>query len=129
VENTIAGSVVGAYDVLAELPLRVVAEVVRPIRQCLLGVPGGEMRRIRRVLSHPVALDQCTNFLRSHPRIEAIAVHDMAGAARGVATTGDPTAAAIASRLAGERYGLDLLAPQYARLVGSAAEGAVTGSP
>lgn len=109
VENTIAGSVAPAYDVLAALPLRVVAEVTRPIRQCLLGVPGARVEDLRRALSHPVALAQCTTFLRSHPKIEAIAVSDTAGAARSIATAEDPAAAAIASRLAAERYGLEIL--------------------
>lgn len=110
VENTIAGSVAAAYDVLAELPLRVVAEVTRPIRQCLLGVPGARVDGLQRVLSHPVALAQCTDFLRAHPYMEAIAVRDTAGAARSVAAAGDPAAAAIASRLAAERYDLEILA-------------------
>lgn len=110
VENTIAGSVAAAYDVIAELPLRVVAEAARPIRQCLLGVPGARVDDLTRALSHPVALAQCTQFLRAHPQMEAIAVEDTAGAARSVAAGGDPAAAAIASRLAADRYDLDILA-------------------
>ena len=109
VENSIAGSVGPAYDVLLSLPLRVVGEVVRPIRHYLLGVPGAAAAGVRRAVSHPVALAQCTAFLRASPGIEAVAVYDTAGAAREVAAGGDPTVAAIASRLAGERYGLDVL--------------------
>ncbi|MBW3554592.1 MAG: ACT domain-containing protein [Gemmatimonadetes bacterium] len=110
VENSIAGSVGPAYDVLLSLPLRVIGEVVRPIRHCLLGVPGAAREGVRRAVSHPVALAQCTEFLYARPDIEAVAVYDTAGAAREVAAAGDPAVAAIASRLAGERYGLDVLA-------------------
>jgi prephenate dehydratase len=46
------------------------------------------------VLSHPVALAQCTRFLGARPRVQAIAVYDTAGAARDVAGSGDPTLAA-----------------------------------
>lgn len=111
VENSIAGSVGPAYDVLLSLPLRVVGEVVRPIRHFLLSVPGADVAGVRRAVSHPVALAQCTEFLRRHPEMEAVAVYDTAGAARDVAGAGDPALAAIASRLAGERYGLEVLAP------------------
>ncbi|MDX1566580.1 MAG: prephenate dehydratase domain-containing protein [Longimicrobiales bacterium] len=109
VENTLAGTVVGGYDVLAGGELEVVGEVVRPIRHCLLGVPGTDVSRLQRVLSHPVALAQCTRFFRAHPEVEAVAVYDTAGAARTVAERGDPSVAAIAARGAAERYGLDVL--------------------
>lgn len=110
VENTLAGGVAPAYDVLGSLPLTVVGEVVRPIRMCLLGLRGARIPELRRVESHPVALAQCGSFLTQHPAIEAVVVHDTAGAARLVAERGDPTVAAIASAWAAERYGLEVLA-------------------
>jgi prephenate dehydratase len=110
VENTLAGGVASAYDVLGSLPLTVVGEVVRPIRMCLLGLRGAAVTGLRRVESHPVALAQCGIFLARHPTIEAVVVHDTAGAARLVAERGDPTVAAIASAWAAERYGLEVLA-------------------
>lgn len=109
VENTLAGTVVGGYDVLAGGQLEVVGEVVRPIRHCLLGVPGSDVTGLERVLSHPVALAQCTGFFRSHPEVEAVAVYDTAGAARTVSERGDRSVAAIAARGAAERYGLEVL--------------------
>lgn len=110
IENTLAGAVVGSYDVLAGGGVEIIGEVIRPIRHFLLGVPGATLSGIRRVLSHPVALAQCTRFLAEHPEIEAVAVHDTAGAAREVAERGDPTIAAIAPRGAADRYGLDPIA-------------------
>lgn len=110
VENTLAGGVATAYDVLGSLPLSVVGEVVRPIRMCLLGLRGAPIEGLRRVESHPVALAQCGRFLSAHPEVEAVVVHDTAGAARLVAERGDPSLAAIASAWAAERYGLEVLA-------------------
>jgi prephenate dehydratase len=109
VENSLAGGVAAAYDVLAELDLRVIGEVIRPIRHCLLGTASATTDSIRRVLSHPVALAQCTRFFRERPGIEAIAVYDTAGAAREVADAREASRAAIAGRLAAERYGLRIL--------------------
>ncbi len=109
VENSLAGSVVAAYDILSRGRLTIVGEVVRPIRHCLLGVPGAEPAEVRRIISHPVALAQCTRFL-AVGSAEAVAVYDTAGAAREVAERGDPTLAAVAGRCAAERYGLAVLA-------------------
>ncbi len=110
VENTLAGSVTASYDVLSTEPLRVIREIIRPIRHCLLAVPGASEASLKRVLSHPVALAQCGDFFRARPELEAVAVYDTAGAARTVAEDGDPEVAAIASRLAGEHHGLEILA-------------------
>lgn len=110
IENTIAGSVVGSYDVLASTEFAVVGEVVAPIHHCLLGLPGARLDGVTRVFSHPVALAQCTRFLRGRPIMDPVAVYDTAGAAREVAAAGDPGRAAIASRRAAALYGLAVLA-------------------
>jgi prephenate dehydratase len=110
VENSIAGGVAPAYDVLASKQLRVVAEAVQPIRLFVLGVPGASRDGVRRVLSHPVALAQCQTFLATLPEAEAIAVHDTAGAARLVAERQDPATVAVAPRMTAEIYHLEVLA-------------------
>ncbi len=110
IENSLAGSVVATYDVLASEALEVVGEIVLPIHHCLLAVPGASIDRLRRVLSHPVALAQCRGFFAAHAGIRAVPHYDTAGAAQAVAAAGDPADAAIASRVAGEAYGLDVLA-------------------
>lgn len=109
IENSLAGSVVPSYDVLAAGELEIVGEVITPIHHCLLGVLGTSIDQIRRVLSHPVALMQCTRLLRSLPHVEAVAVYDTAGAAKDVADAGDSSSAAIAAARAAARYGLDIL--------------------
>jgi prephenate dehydratase len=111
VENTLAGSVIGSYDALFACDaVHVVAETVVAIHHCVLAVPGATLESLRTVASHPVALAQCARFLRSHPHLVAQAAYDTAGAAREVASRGDPTAAAIAGRPAAERYGLTIVA-------------------
>jgi prephenate dehydratase len=110
IENTLAGSVVGSYDVLATHELTVVGEVITPIHHCVLGTPGATLDGLTRVLSHPVALAQCTRFLQARRGLEAVAVYDTAGAAREVADRADAALGAIAGRHAAARYGLKILA-------------------
>ena len=111
VENTLAGSVAPSYDALAETPeVFVVGELVLPIHHCLLAPSGSQLEELRRVDSHPVALDQCALFLQRQPQIVAHAAYDTAGAAREVALAGDRTRAAIAGRAAAARYGLAMVA-------------------
>ena len=110
VENTLAGSVGPALDALLETDLEIVGEVVRPIRHCLLALPGATTEGLQKVMSHPVALAQCLRFFADSPNLEAVAAYDTAGAARLVAEAGDPSVGAIASEAAAERYGLTVLA-------------------
>jgi prephenate dehydratase len=111
IENTLAGSVVGSYDALTACEsLHVTAETVVEIHHCVLAPRGAALASITTVESHPVALAQCTRWLRSHPAISARAAYDTAGAARDVAERGDPRSAAIAARGAAGRYDLDVLA-------------------
>lgn len=108
-ENSLAGTVGDALDALAGGSLRVVGEVLLPIRHQLLGLPGADLAGIERVSSHWQALAQCERFLSTRGW-QVIPAADTAGAARELVEAGDPRAAAIASRAAGERYGLVMLA-------------------
>ena len=109
VENTHAGSVADVYDLLRQhTAAKVVAEVIVRVRHCLLGVPGASLAGIRVARSHPQALSQCEDFLRAHG-IQPEVAFDTAGAAAEVAERRDPAVAAVASRRAAERYGLDVL--------------------
>jgi prephenate dehydratase len=109
VENTLAGAVAEAYDALEAGDVTVVGEVAIPIRHCLLAVKGATITGLREARTHPVALSQCKGFFARNPGIRPQAVYDTAGAAAEVAASGDPTVAAIASRRAGDRYGLEVL--------------------
>lgn len=110
VENSIHGSVMPAYDVLGAGSLTILDEIVRPIRHCLLGSAGATPEQVRRVISHPVALAQCTRYLATLARADVVAFYDTAGAAREVAERRDVSVAAVAGHAAAARYGLDILA-------------------
>ena len=108
-ENSLAGTVGDALDALATGSQRVVGEILLPIRHQLLVLPGVATQDVRRVSSHWQALAQCDRYLSEHSW-HVVPVADTAGAAREVAASGDPTGAAIASRAAAERYGLEIAA-------------------
>jgi prephenate dehydratase len=108
VENSQAGSINQAYDLLLDHDLRVVGEVKLRVRHCLLAPPGTTVADIRCVRSHPQALAQCERYLRNRGW-EPVPAYDTAGAAAELARSKEPHTAAIASALAGKTYGLDVL--------------------
>ena len=109
-ENTIAGTVPGVYELLLSHELRIVAETRVAIDHALIGTSSMDLADVRRVLSHPVALGQCRDFLRRHPQIEPVAAFDTAGAVRLVVAEDDGVSAAIAGRHAATVYGGKVLA-------------------
>ncbi|MEJ2581959.1 MAG: prephenate dehydratase [Acidobacteriota bacterium] len=109
VENTTAGSINQTYDLLRQTALSIVGEEVLHVRHRLLGLPGAKEEGLRRVLSHPQALTQCSRFLGSLKDVELVAFVDTAAAAREVSGSVDLSQAAIASAEAGEIYGLIVL--------------------
>ena len=108
-ENSLAGTVGDALDALADGELRVVGELLLPVRHQLLVVPGAELETVERVTSHWQALAQCERFLAARSW-ELVPAADTAGAARELASSGDRRTAAIASARAAERYGLEIVA-------------------
>ena len=108
-ENSSAGSVFDVYDLLGRCNLRIVGEQMVHVRHCLLGLPGAKLEEITRVYSHAQGLMQCAEFLDAHPNWERAAQYNTAGSARRVQEEGDARHAAIASRLAAECYGLEVL--------------------
>jgi prephenate dehydratase len=108
VENSQAGSINQAFDLLLDHDLRVVGEVKLRVRHCLLAMPGTRQQDIKRVYSHYQALAQCERYLRTRGW-EAVVAYDTAGAAHDLATKPEAGAAAIASALAAQTYGLEVL--------------------
>jgi len=104
VENTLAGSVVRAYDLLLQSRLTIVAETILPIEHHLITCPGATLKDIRSVASHPMALAQCERFFSSHPRLKRVPAEDTAGSVREVLSRGDKSCAAIAGRRAALHY-------------------------
>ncbi len=109
VENAVAGSINKAYDLLLERDLRVWGEIFLHVRHYLMAAPGVELADIRRVRSHPQALAQCERYLMERGWL-AIPWYDTAGSAKDLAEHPEPDMAVIASRLAAEIYGLNVLA-------------------
>ena len=108
IENSVAGRVADIHHLMPSAGLYIIAELFVPISNLLLAPKGAKLSEIKSVESHIMALDQCRRFFREHEVKRVVAV-DTAAAARDVGLRGDPTCAAIASRLAAERYGLDVL--------------------
>ena len=109
IENTLAGSVHENYDHLLHHDLPIVAETNVRIVHNLIAPPGVPFRKIRRVFSHPVALNQCLNFFTDHPRIERVSFYDTAGSVKMIMEKQLTDAAGIASALAATNYGAAIL--------------------
>ncbi|MGN0304671.1 MAG: prephenate dehydratase [Lachnospiraceae bacterium] len=109
IENSTAGIVSEIYDLLVEFEHYIVGEQVLQIEHCLLGLPGSKEEEIETVFSHPQSLMQSDGFLRGHPQWKQVSLLNNAFAARKVKEDGRRDQAAIASRRAGEIYGLEVL--------------------
>ena len=108
VENAVAGSVIGSYELLMEHDLRVRAEVILRVRHMLLAAPGTKSGDLKRVRSHPQALAQCERYLLRRG-LEPVLAFDTAGSARDLAQNPEPETGIIAGVLAAELYGLEIL--------------------
>ncbi len=109
IENTTAGSINEAYDLLARMNLALIGEAIHEVRHCLLALEPVPLSRIRRIYSHPKALDQCTDFLRSLDHCQAEAFTDTAMAAQKIRDDQDLSQAAIASEEAARIFGLEVI--------------------
>lgn len=108
IENSVAGRVADIHHLLPTSSLNIIGEHFVPIHHQLMGLKGVRLSELKTVQSHVQALGQCRRTLRSlglHPVVGA----DTAGSARQIAERGDRTVGALASRLAAEIYGLDVL--------------------
>jgi len=110
IENSLAGPVNEHYDLLLHRKVFVRSEFRLRIVHNLIASPGVKLRGIRRVYSHPVALDQCRLFLARNPRIAASSFYDTAGSVKYILENRLQDAAAIASKEAAKVYGGRILA-------------------
>jgi prephenate dehydratase len=109
IENSVAGRVSDIHHLMPTAGLHIIAESFLPIRNQLMAPKGATLGGLKTVESHIMALGQCRNTIRKLG-IKAVVAADTAGAAMEVARLGDKTRAAIASTLAAEIYGLQILA-------------------
>ncbi|KAA3657488.1 MAG: prephenate dehydratase [Chloroflexi bacterium] len=108
VENSLAGTVMPAYDLLIDHDLRVQAEFILRVEHCLMAPAGTTISDIKRVQSHYQALAQCEQNIR-RMGWDALDYYDTAGAARDLAASPERGVAAIASELAAQTYNLEIL--------------------
>jgi len=108
VENAVAGSVNQSYELLMEHDVRVFAEVILHVRHMLLARPDTAVSDLVRVRSHPQALAQCQRYLARHG-LQAESAFDTAGSARSLAREESQGTAVIASELAAELSGLEIV--------------------
>jgi prephenate dehydratase len=111
VENSTYGRVADIHTLLPGSGLRIIDEAFVRVHINLLAVPGAKLADVTHAMSHTVLLGQCRDFLKAHD-ITAVTGADTAGSAKAVAEKAEPALAALASELAGEIYGLDVLAHQ-----------------
>jgi prephenate dehydratase len=109
IENSLAGSVAEHFDLLLARDVFIHGELHLRIRHNLIAAPDVSLNKVRRVFSHPVALDQCRNFFSSRPDMQAVPFYDTAGSLRHVIAEALPDAAAIAPRQAAKQYGGNIL--------------------
>lgn len=110
IENTIAGSILPNYDLIKESKLNITGEIYLRIIQNLIAKENVEINDITEVLSHPMAIYQCSNFFKNYPNIRLIESFDTALSVKQIAENGSNRSAAIASNYAADKYGLKILA-------------------
>jgi prephenate dehydratase len=113
-ENTLAGSVIKNYDLLADNDLEIIGEVILRVAHNLIAPKGATVESLRKIYSHPVALAQCEDYLRKlrlhQPGLEILPHYDTAGSVKLVMENGRRDEAAIASRIAARIYHAQILA-------------------
>jgi prephenate dehydratase len=109
IENSLAGSVAEHFDLLLSRDVHIVREFRLRIVHNLIALPGARLGDVRRVFSHPVALDQCRDLFARNPKLEPVPFYDTAGSVKHVVAEGLRDAAGIASRRAAEVYGGKIL--------------------
>jgi len=109
IENSVAGRVADIHHLMPTSGLHIIGEYFLPVRHQLMAPRGATLAGLKTVESHVMALGQCRNVIR-RLGLRRVVAADTAGSAREVAERADSSCAAIASRLAAEIYGLDILA-------------------
>ena len=111
IENSSAGFVSGIYDLLERYQLSIVGEQMVQVNQCLLGIPGTDLSKVKTVFSHPQGLLQAKEYLEDKDW-KQVSMNNTALSAKKVRDEGDMTQVAIASERAAKLYRLSVLNPQ-----------------
>ena len=109
IENSLAGSVAEHFDLLLVHPVAIEREFNLRIAHTLIAPPGVKLGQVRRVFSHPIALQQCRDFFRHHRALRAEPFYDTAGSVKHIMEQHLQDAAAIAGAQAAAEYGARVL--------------------
>lgn len=112
IENSIAGPIIPNYALIDKNNLHIIGEHYLRIHQNMMALKGQSIADIKEVYSHPMALLQCMDFLKQYPHIKLVEDKDTAETARRIQENQLKGVAAIASKVAAEMYGLEILAPE-----------------
>jgi len=112
IENSIAGSIIPNYALVYENRLHIIGEHYLNIHHNLMGLKGQSLADIREVRSHPMALLQCREYLKTQPHIKMVEDVDTAETAMRIQEGQLTGIAAIAPKVAAELYGLEIIAPE-----------------
>lgn len=110
IENTLVGGLLPNYTMLKDSDLLIIGEYKLRIKHQLMALPGQTLEDITEVHSHPMALAQCEHFFKDYPHIKLIESEDTALSAKHISDNKTKGIAAIASELAADMYGLEILA-------------------
>jgi prephenate dehydratase len=110
IENSLAGSIIPNYNLIINSSMHITGEIYLRIKQNLVAIPGVKITELKEVYSHPMAILQCQDFFDAHPGIRLIESLDTAMSAEEIAENGTREIGAISSRLAAEKYGLEIIA-------------------
>ena len=111
IENARSGSILQNYTLIRESGMKMLGEHNLRIVQNLMALPGQSLDEIKEVRSHPIALAQCMDYLKHHPRWMLVESDDTAGSAKDISENRLKGVAAIASNEAARIYGLEVMAP------------------
>lgn len=108
VENSLAGRVADIHHLIPESGLYIIGEHFQRVNHQLLGLPNAKIENLKFIKSHAQGLAQCRKIIK---KLDLTPIHhiDTAGAAEEISRMGDPSIAAIASKMAGEIYGLKII--------------------
>ena len=109
VENSTYGRVADIHSLLPASGLHIIGEAFVRVHINLLALPGTQLDQVKSAMSHTVLLGQCRAYLTQNG-IQRVTGADTAGSALHVSQAADPSLAALASEMAGDIYGLDVLA-------------------
>jgi prephenate dehydratase len=110
IENSLAGSILPNYSLIIKSHMHIIGEIYLRIKQNLVALRGVKISELKEVYSHPMAILQCQDFFDTYPGIKVIESIDTALSAKEIAEKGLLDTGAISSKLAADKYGLEILA-------------------